>query len=45
MNEQFRSFSVLEEEKRDSTQKINKTTKVSDQELILTVNNEEKVEI
>jgi hypothetical protein len=50
INEQFRSFSVLEEEeKKDSIQKIDKNTKsskkISEQNLISTENNEEKVRI
>jgi len=45
LNEQFRSFSVLEEEEKDSIQKIDKNTKsskkISEQNLIST----EKVRI
>ncbi len=43
INEKFLSFSLLEEEKKDSIQKIEKhkksSTIISDQDLILTDNN------
>lgn len=49
INGQFRSFSVLEEEKKDSTLMIDKkaksSKKISDQNLISTEMNEEKVRI
>jgi len=49
INEQFRSFSVLEEEKKDSIPTIDKNTKltkkISDQTSISTEKNEEKVRI
>jgi hypothetical protein len=48
INEQFRSFSVLEE-KKDSIQKIDKSTKpsqkISDQNIISTEKNEKTVRI
>jgi hypothetical protein len=47
INEKFLSFSLLEEEKKDSIQKIEKhkksSTIISDQDSILTDNNQEKV--
>ena len=43
MNEHFRSFSVLEEEKKDSNQKTKSSKKIPDQDLISTEKDEEKV--
>ena len=47
MNDKFRSFSLLEEEKKSSAQKIEKNTKPStsicDQDLIVTDNNGDDV--
>ena len=47
MNQKFRSFSLLEEEKKNSVQKMDRHTKssttISDEDLIVTDNDEDNV--